>query len=155
MTVEDLSEQIAVDEEHTAATLANIADLLGLVSSREPIVHEATAMAAYVRDAYQGLKNVLMRLAKFHGMALPTGLDWHIQLFESFCAPPRAGVPLLFPPPFANQIAKYRGFRHRFHKGYTLLLEWQKMQPLVREAESVFGEFYRRTAEHIKSLQNA
>ena len=153
MTVAELSEQTAVDAGHTEKTLQNISELLTLVGNREPTIHELTALGAYVGDCYQGLENVLIRFTKFYRIHLPDGANWHAELFGIFCDSGRTGVPTLFPEPFATEMKDYRSFRHRFQKGYTMLLEWDKMQSLVLSAPALFREFYRRVSEQLALLR--
>ena len=134
-------------------TLGHLAALLAIVADREPTIHELTAVGAYVRDVYQGLENILVRFTKFHRVDLPNVVNWHVKLVEYFFDPPHAGLPALLAEPFAAEIDEYRAFRHRFHKGYALLLRWDMMLPLANAAGTVFREFHRRVAEQITLLQ--
>jgi hypothetical protein len=82
MTVDELAEAILIDIEYTGQTLSNLGQLAALTAGREPNVHEMAAFGAYVRDAYTGLENILIRFAKFRQVALPDTADWHLALIN-------------------------------------------------------------------------
>lgn len=145
MTVDELAEAVLIDIEYTSQTLSNLAELSALTAGREPNVHEMAAFGAYVRDAYTGLENILVRFSKFRQVALPDSADWHLALVSMFRDPPHAGLPILLPDSLIDQIQDYRGFRHVFNKRYTAHLDWEKLKPLVENAPATFNAFHERT----------
>ena len=119
MTVDEFAEAVFIDIEYTLQTLNNLTELSGLTAGREPNVHEMAAFGAYVRDAYTGLENILVRFSEFKQVALPDTADWHRALINMFRDPPQSGLPILLPDALIDRIQDYRGFRHVFNKGYT------------------------------------
>jgi hypothetical protein len=65
----------------------------------EPTVRENAAAAAFLAQFYNGIENILKRICRCHNVPLPTGDTWHTVLFQRFCSPAYADLPLLFDGP--------------------------------------------------------
>ena len=52
---------------------------------KEPTTREKTAAAAFLAQFYNGLENILKRIYRYHGLDLPTGETWHVELFQTIC----------------------------------------------------------------------
>jgi hypothetical protein len=152
MTVDELAEEVLIDVEATEETLQNLSDLCTIVGDRAPSVHECAAYGAYVRDAYTGLENILLRFAKFKSVPIPDTADWHSGLIAMFRDPPQSGLPLLLPDALLQGVQDYRGFRHVFNKRYSAHLDWRKLKPLVENAQTVFFAFHSRVREVLKEM---
>ena len=152
MTLAELKELVAIDVDATEETLSNLQSLQAQLADREPSVHDQAAFGAYVRDAYTGLENILLRLAKCLKMPIPDSANWHVELTKLFSVSPIAGLPSLFSADLLVQINDYRAFRHIFNKRYTAHLDWAKLQPLVSQPPQTFRAFHARVAELLNEL---
>ncbi len=116
MNPAELREEIVVELEAMEMTVSELLALQQDMVEREPTVRENTATAAFLAQFYNGLENILKRICHFHGVPLPTGETWHIELFQRFSAPADPGLPQLFNEALASVLAPYRRFRHvAFH----------------------------------------
>jgi hypothetical protein len=122
------------------------------VAGRHPTVREKTAAAAFLAQFYSGIENVLKRLSRFHGVDLPVGENWHLELFHRFCAPAQAPLPELMDPALARQLGPFRRFRHVVHHGYGFQIEWDRMREGLDQVEQVLTAFRDRVEAHLEVL---
>jgi hypothetical protein len=108
----DLREEIAVELEALETTVNELLALQKDVAHREPTVRKKAAAAAFLAQFYNGVENILKRICRYHDVPLPAGETWHVELFQRFCSPPHANLPLLFDETLAAALAPYRRFRH-------------------------------------------
>jgi hypothetical protein len=127
MSVDLLREEIAIQLELLDATVREIEALCADLGSRQPTVRERAAAAAFLADFYTGVENILKRISRYCGVALPAGDDWHTELFNRFCEPPLANLPVVFDAAQRDTMAAYRRFRHVIRHGYVAQLDWDRM----------------------------
>ena len=94
----------------------------------------------------------MKRFAQFHKISIPSDDNWHFELMESFCDPPKDGLPLLIDQDLAQDLAPYRHFRHVVHHNYGVGLDWNKMLPGVQQVESVWQKFKRATEDYLTTI---
>lgn len=88
---------------------------------------------------YNGLENILKRVAIFEGTEIPGGPNWHVEFFSMFVeGDSPTGVPVLFSRTEAEPLREYRSFRHVMVHGYCVTLRWELMSHLVDSIETVF-----------------
>lgn len=153
MKVEDLREEVSVELELMEVTVEELLSLLRDVGGREPSVREKTAAAAFMAQFYNGIKNLLKRISRFHSVPLPTGDTWHVDLFRRFCDPPRDPMPCLFNKALELQLSAYRRFRHVVYHGYGLQLDWARMIDGLQTIQSVFSVFRERLLAYLRTLE--
>lgn len=115
VTAEELKAEIAVKFDALRQVVNELEALRSDVAGRDPTVREKTAAAAFLAQFHSGLENILKRLSRFHGIELPAGENWHLDLFKRFCAPGRPPLPMLFDDGLARQLGAFRRFRHVVH----------------------------------------
>lgn len=133
-----LREEIAVELEAMESTVDELLALRRDVAHREPTVRETAAAAAFLAQFYNGIENILKRVCRHHDVPLPIGETWHTELFQRFCAPPYADLPLLFDTPLATALAPYRRFRHVAFHTYGFQLDWGRMAEGVADVQGIF-----------------
>jgi hypothetical protein len=141
VTAEELLEEFRIELELLDATVQEVKALAHDVADREPTVRERTAAGAFLAQFYTGVENILKRIIRYHDNPLPTGDTWHVELFERFCNPPHAPLPMLFDEALSSRMAAYRKFRHVVHHGYGFHLEWRRMKEGVESLEDAFERF--------------
>lgn len=128
MTTEELREEIGIELELIEAVVAEAISLRHDVGGREPTVREKTAAAAFIAQFYGGIENILKRIHRYHGISMPVGDAWHIEIFKRFSPPGYLDLPILFDDSLARALSPYRKFRHVVYHGYGFQLEWERMK---------------------------
>lgn len=128
MTTAELRAEIAAEFDALRQVADELEALRSDVAGREPTVREKTAAAAFLAQFYSGIENVLKRPSRFHGVGLPAGENWHLELFQRFCPPRHPPLPPLFDGPLSRQLGAFRRFRHVVHHGYGFQLDWSQMR---------------------------
>lgn len=82
MKHEELCEEVAIELEALEITVNELLALQRDVADREPTTREKTAAAAFLAQFYSGVENILKRISLYHGVPLPTGETWHVDLFR-------------------------------------------------------------------------
>ncbi len=152
MTVEDLRKEIDIDLELLQATLQELELLRKDVAGREPTVREKTAAAAFMAQFYGGIENILKRISLFHGISLPTGETWHIDLFKRFCEPQYEALPVLFDETLELSMAPFRKFRHVVYHGYGFQVDWNRMREGIETIDEAFSQFKAKLMDYLRTL---
>lgn len=150
MTAEELKAEIAIEFDALQQVVHELESLRRDVAGREPTVREKTAAAAFLAQFYSGIENILKRLSRFHGVELPAGENWHLDLFKRFCPPAQPPLPMLFDEALARQLGAFRRFRHVVHHGYGFQIEWDRMQAGLEQVSAILAMFRELVAAHVK-----
>ena len=152
MTAEELKAEIAIEFDALQQVVHELQALRRDLADREPTVREPTAAAAFLAQFYSGIENILKRLSRFHGVPLPTGENWHLDLFKRFCAPGQPPLPVVFDEALARQIGPFRRFRHVVHHGYGFQIDWDRMREGVGHVADVMVNFKERIQAHLETI---
>lgn len=152
MTAEELKAEIAIEFDALQQVAHELESLRRDVAGREPTVREKTAAAAFLAQFYSGIENILKRLSRFHGVKLPAGESWHLDLFKRFCPPEQLPLPTLFDDAQARQLGPFRRFRHVVHHGYGFQIEWDRMREGLDQVSAILAVFRDRVAAHVNTL---
>ena len=144
MNLDVLREEISIQLELMEATVREIESLQTDLGSRNPTTREVAAAAAFLADFYTGVENILKRISRCYGVALPVGEDWHVELFGRFCEPGFQGLPIIFDSEQKRSFARYRSFRHVIRHGYSLQLDWEQMAEGVKKVNDAYVPFRAR-----------
>jgi hypothetical protein len=155
MTPAELREEIVIELELMEATVQELVALQSDATERELTVREKTAAAAFLAQFYNGVENILKRISYFHGVALPIGDTWHIDLFQKFCSPSQEPLPVLLDESLASALAPFRKFRHVFYHGYGVQLDWSRMSEGVASVEDVLLQFKSRLFNYLQTLESS
>jgi hypothetical protein len=118
-------------------------------------VREKTAAGAFLAQFYGGVENILKRIGRFHGIAMPRGDTWHLDLFNMFSDPPTPPLPILLDKELKAGLTPFRKFRHVVHHGYGFQLEWELMLPGIKAIEAIFQKLKAVIIAYLSNLENA
>ena len=152
MTAEELKAEIAVEFAALRQVASELEALRTDLAGREPTVREKTAAAAFLAQTYSGIENILKRLSRFQCVELPSGENWHFDLFKRFCPPGHPPLPVLFDDALARQLGPFRRFRHVVHHGYGFQIEWDRMREGVEQISQVLAAFRERVEAYLKTI---
>lgn len=152
MTSKQLREEIDIEIECLLTLMQEISSLRTDVEGREPTVREKTAAAAFLAQFYGGVENILKRIHRYYGLALPVGDTWHLDLFKRFCLPKHELLPLLFDQQLALELAPFRKFRHVVHHGYGFQVEWDRIITGLESVGDVFAAFRGSVSRFVDGL---
>lgn len=153
MTLKNLREEISIELELIASILDEISSLRDDLMYCEPTVREKTAAGAFLAQFYGGIENILKRISLFHSVPMPTGDNWHTDLFRRFCQPPYKTLPLLFDEQLAINMAPFRKFRHVVYHGYGFELDWERMKEGMARVDDVFNRFKQNLNAYLNDLE--
>lgn len=152
MTGAELGEEISIELEMMRAVVGEAVSLLNDLADKEPTVREKTAAAAFLAQFYGGIENILKRIHRYHGVPMPVGDSWHIEIFKRFCSPPYAPFPALFDTDLAVAISPFRKFRHVVYHGYGFQFDWDRMKEGLGRVESVYSCFAAAVSNYTTKL---
>lgn len=153
MNLKDMSEEIAIEIELLESVIKEISSLRHDLADREPTVREKTAAGAFMAQFYGGIENILKRISLYHSVPMPSGDNWHADLFRRFCQPPYQTLPRLFDDQLALDIAPFRKFRHVVYHGYGFELDWNRMKEGLAGIDDVFNRFKQKLNEYLGGLE--
>lgn len=153
MNISLLREEISIELEMMGTVVTEAVSLLNdSADVQEPTVREKTAAAAFLAQFYGGIENILKRIHRYHGIPLPTGDAWHIEIFKRFCNPPHSPFPVLFNDSLAADLAAFRKFRHVVYHGYGFQFDWSRMKDGLGTVEGVYCRFSSAVTEYVTKL---
>ena len=89
-----------------------------LPSPEEPSHKDEAALGAFVHSFYNGVENVLKRLAQEVDRSVPTGEGWHRALLRRMAAEVPGVRPAVLRPNTVAALEPYLGFRHFFRHSF-------------------------------------
>jgi hypothetical protein len=126
-----LIEQIDFERSQLRQLLAESRELINNSSSKHPAATDRWALGAILHAFYNGIENILKRIAvTYDGKPENTG-QWHVDLLNQMAAP-SAKRSKVISPELLTVLKKYLAFRHLFRSIYTHELRWEPMEELVR-----------------------
>jgi hypothetical protein len=152
MTSDELKEEIAIEIENIETVLRELSILYEEAKGREVSVREKTAASAFLAQFYSGIENILKRISRYSNVPLPTGENWHVELFRRFCAPPSNSLPVLFDESLSSELAPYRKFRHVVYHGYGFQLDWERMTEGIERANGIYQRLKKWIEDYLESL---
>jgi hypothetical protein len=155
VSISILREEISIELEMMETVVAEAVSLLrDSADVQEPTVREKTAAAAFLAQFYGGIENILKRIHRYHGIPLPSGDSWHIEIFRRFCSPAFPPFPVLFDESLAADLAPFRKFRHVVYHGYGFQFDWSRMKDGLSVVEDVYSRFTSKITEYLARLSN-
>jgi hypothetical protein len=151
----DLVEIIEVECENLEKIISEINRVNDSIKDNEPNLMEKTALAHYLMSVYNGFENLMKNLCKFHGVLLPNGEFFHVELFKLFCFPQTSELPVLISENIKSGMQELRKFRHIARQGYAFNFEWSRMKEGVNTIDSIYKIFKDNLNKHLEVPDNS
>jgi len=137
-----LGRAVRLEREQLRRLLDEYRPLFGKCAANPPNLTELTALASVLHSFYNGVENILKRVATELDGGAPGGQFWHRQLLDSMRIPGKSR-PAVLSDGLAARLDEYMQFRHLFRHSYSFDLDWASMKPLVLGCEDRFRELER------------
>lgn len=112
--------------------------LLEKARAEAPDLVEITALASVLHSFYTGVEKIFIYIADGIDEEIPSGNQWHRDLLEQM-AVPGAARDVVVSAELIGQLKEYLGFRHFYRHGYSFVLEWEKLEGLVKPLSDVWN----------------
>lgn len=126
------------DLEHIVAEIEATQNDIG---SSVPTHRDKAALGSFLHSFYNGIENILKRLAEEIDHSVPVGEEWHRALLRRMERPVEDIRPPVLRTQTIDALEPYLGFRHFFRHSYTFEIDWQKLKPLVEHIAAALGAF--------------
>jgi len=117
---------------------------------KKPNSFEMTAYAGILHSFYSGLEKILLIISKNFDTP-PSDSRWHKSLLESMSME-NENRKAAISEGMKNELVNYLGFRHFFRHSYSIHLEWEEMEDLIKQIYDVWIRFKAEIIDFIKSL---
>ena len=144
-----LPEHVGLDREQLHRLLEKHRPLLDACTRRLPNDIELSALAAMLHSFYNGVENILKRIAIETGNPAPRGEFWHKNLLDSMAGATNRRAAVLSPQLHAT-LQEYMEFRHVFRHAYVFDLRWAKMEHLVLGCERTLRQLERELDQFMR-----
>jgi hypothetical protein len=153
MNPDELREDVEYEIEMLDKTIEVIEIQLRDQGTREPTDFEKAGFGTLLMNFYGGIEHALKLIAKYEGIQLPSGERWHVELFARFLKPMPSGKPAVFDESISRLMRPYRKFRHVVMHGYSIMLDWKRMQDMVRSARRALTRVDKAIRRYLDNLE--
>lgn len=112
---------------------------------------ESTALKLH--NFYAGCERIFEKIADEVNGGVPKTPDWHLRLLRTMALEIPEVRPRILTSELADRLVDYLRFRHLVRNIYGFELEDDKMAPLVKEIESVYGDLKSQLQEALTFLE--
>jgi hypothetical protein len=133
-----LDESVKIKIEHEISriekSLVDVKPLLDLCKIKPPDIIEITVAAQVLHSFYNGVESVIVLLFRYLNEKLPNDFKWHKTLFEMAFGINSKNIKIIRND-IKKKLEKYLLFRHFIRHSYSSELDWDEMEPLIKEIE--------------------
>jgi len=133
MKKELLKEYCDGEFENIALILKEIKELREKTSAPNKV--EVAALGTFIHNFYNGAENILKRVFQHNNIIFKNTPTYHKFILK------KALEENIIDENTYNNLYKFLTFRHFFVHGYSFLIEWEKLKPLVDCIEDIFKSF--------------
>jgi hypothetical protein len=136
----DLIEKINFELGQLRKLLSETNELINTSKHDIPSGTNRWALGAVLHAFYNGIENILKRIAVVYDEKSDKNSQWHIDLLTQMSKATTKRKAVISEN-MLNVLKKYLAFRHLFRSIYTHELKWEPMAELVIEVENAFTMF--------------
>ena len=107
--MDELLREVQAEKEYILDTLRALNEAL---QRKEKTAVELAAISTFLQNTYNGIENILKRILKFKGIAIPVSESWHKGLIDL------SVDNQILPLELSKRLDEYRAFRHFSIHGY-------------------------------------
>ncbi|MBN2488297.1 MAG: hypothetical protein JXA98_04655 [Methanosarcinaceae archaeon] len=140
--MDKLHRQILAEKENVEIALENIQYT---ISREEMSVVELAAIGTFLHNIYNGIENILKRIAVAQNVDIPKSDTWHKDLL---------GLSLstgIISNELSDKLYEYLTFRHFFIHAYGFMLEESHLEDLVNNIPEIWSQFVAETENFLKN----
>jgi uncharacterized protein YutE (UPF0331/DUF86 family) len=130
--MDELSREIDAEKE---SILATIQALNKALERKDKTIVELAAIAMFLQNIYNGIENILKRSLKYMGISPVLSGSWHKDLLDLSVDKKIISLE------FSRKLDELRAFRHFSIHGYGIMLEEEKLMPLVHNLPDLWKDF--------------
>lgn len=136
----DLPVKIQLGLDELARVRDEFTPLTRRVAQTMPGVIEIAAACAMLHSFYTEIEKILKLVALDFDHHLPSSDSWHRGLLNQM-ANPTTKRPAVISSELVKPLAELLAFRHLFRGASIALMRWDKLAPLIDQANAVHDEF--------------
>jgi len=121
--------------------------------AKKPGLFELTALGGIVHSFYNGIEKILLLIAKGIDRKIPTDPKWHKNLLVQMTKGNETRSAVLSEET-KDRLLDYLGFRHFFRHTYSIHLEWEEMEDLVKSMGEVWTKFKSEVSVFMRSAKS-
>lgn len=122
-------------------------------AKRPPNPLEMGGIALNLHDFYNGVENLLRRVALGLGEGLPIGSDWHSRLLKNMALPIPQVRPKVIAEETQKELEEFLRFRHLVRHTYGHDLKWAEVRNRLNSLGPVYKDFVEDIEEFLSFLE--
>lgn len=122
-------------------------------ADRTPDFLELSGIALNLHAFYNGIENLLRRVALELGEGVPTGSGWHSQLLRTMSLEIPQVRPRVITQETRGKLDEYLRFRHLVRHTYGHELDWGRIRSLLDNLGTAYADFVRDVGEFLNFLE--
>ena len=148
----ELGEEIELELSSLHELVDRYGHLLTGQASSPPGEERVLALAKILDCFYEGIENILKRIAVHVDGGSPAGSKWHADLLEAMAAP-TLRRPAVISADLQKQLRRYLQFRHFSRHAYAFHLSWERMARLVHSCIAVLDMFEKELYQFLTRME--
>ena len=134
--IKTLISEIRADLEAIERILQQIDQIRqGIKPNQPPLFHEKAAIGYLLHNLYSAFENIFKNIANVFGNMMGEHQTWHTLLLRRMTLEIESVRPRVIGSQSYDALDELRRFRHVFRHAYTLDLDWERMDLVLRKLD--------------------
>ena len=121
-------------------------------AAQSPGGYNVDAAALNLHGFYAGLERVFLVVAERIDMAVPSGASWHRELLRQMAVELPDTRPAVISEELADELDRYRGFRHVVRNVYAYVLDARRVGELVEDLPPTLARLRTELTAFVEAL---
>lgn len=139
MLPEDIKRQIDYEISEIENELKSYELLIKSSKLKKPDLIEMTALGSVLHSFYNGIERIFLIVSKRIDKYVPQNYNWHAELLKKMLETNEFRKNVITED-MAIKLQEYLAFRHFFRHSYKFRLDWDKMEVLIHNLESIWNQ---------------